>query len=102
MKDLLFEIVYVSDPTVMCSFVPQDAYRVQDLEDTVSSLKRVLKERDKEVDELRAHQRALQAELHQVKSTDANFDKSQVYNAVLSIIAVCTHYNFDRGNVFST
>ena len=76
----LYDPVIISRPvsSSLTFLPPQDAYRVQDLEDTISSLKRVLKEREKEVDELKSHQRSLQAELHQVKNTEAHFDKGQV------------------------
>ncbi len=42
--------------------------KVQDLEDTVATLKRLLRERDNEVNELRSSQRKATTELHSLKS----------------------------------
>ena len=41
---------------------------MQDLEDTVATLKRLLRDRDREVDDLKASQIGLESELHKVRS----------------------------------
>ena len=41
---------------------------MQDLEDTVTTLKRLLREREREVDDLKGAQRKLESELHTVRS----------------------------------
>ena len=43
------------------------AYKLQDLEDTVFSLKRLLNEREREIDELKALHRTQVAEVHQLR-----------------------------------
>ena len=53
----------------------QTEHRRQDLEDTVLSLKGVLRQREKEVDELRATNRAVEGDMHQLRASFKNLQE---------------------------
>ena len=78
---------------------------MQDLEDTVTTLKRLLRDRDREVDDLKTAQIGLESELHKVRSQSpvptASPPRSQ--SPVNRNISVCIHLELNNhrqtGNV---
>ena len=60
---------------LQCNSHLQDVQRMHDLEDTVLSLKRVLNEREREVDELKATNRVIEGDMHQLMTSKKDLEQ---------------------------
>ena len=54
-------------------------YRIQDMEDTILSLRRLLNEREREIDELKTLQQDLESQLNQQRSSSSS---DEIYKVI--------------------